>query len=121
MGGVLGGIISSSAPPPPPPPKAVTPKRIRLGGQVEQAKLMFQPKPEYPPLAKMARIQGTVKLEALISKDGTIQELKVISGHPLLVKAAVSAVQQWRYRPTLLSGEPVEVQTEIDVIFTLSE
>ena len=58
---------------------------------------------------------------AVISKDGTIQELKVISGHPLLVNAAVAAVREWRYRPTLLSGEPVEVSTEIDVIFTLSE
>ena len=70
-------------PPPPPPPKAATPKRIRVGGQVESAKLIFQPQPEYPPLAKMARIQGTVRLEAVISKDGTIQDLKVISGHPL--------------------------------------
>jgi protein TonB len=122
-GGVIGGIIGGvgNAPPPPPPPKASTPKRIRVGGQVESAKLMFQPKPEYPPLAKMARIQGTVRLEALISKDGTIQDLKTISGHPLLVKSAIDAVSRWRYQPTLLNGEPVEVVTEIDVNFTLSE
>jgi protein TonB len=86
FGGVLGGVIGSvmssvsAAPPPPPPPKAATPKRIRVGGQVESARLIFQPKPEYPPLAKMARIQGTVRLEAVISKDGTIQDLKVVSG-----------------------------------------
>jgi len=124
MGGVIGGVIGgvmSAAPPPPPPPKAATPKRIRVGGQVEAAKLIFQPKPEYPPLAKMARIQGTVRLEAIISKDGTIQDLKVVSGHPLLVKAALEAVQRWRYQPTLLNGEPVEVVTEIDVNFTLQE
>lgn len=122
VGGVLGGIISSAAPPPPPPPPhAATPKRIRLGGQVEQAKLIFHPNPEYPPLAKMARIQGTVRLEAVISKDGTIQDLKAVSGHPLLVKAAVDAVSRWRYQPTLLNGEPVEVVTEVDVNFTLSE
>jgi periplasmic protein TonB len=122
-GGVIGGIIGGvgNAPPPPPPPKPSTPKRIRVGGQVENAKLMFQPKPEYPPLAKMARIQGTVRLEALISKDGTIQDLKTLSGHPLLVKAALEAVSRWRYQPTLLNGEPVEVVTEIDVNFTLSE
>ncbi|HEV2348733.1 MAG TPA: TonB family protein [Terriglobia bacterium] len=121
-GGVLGGILSSAAPPPPPPPpKAATPKRIRLGGQVEQAKLIFHPNPEYPPLAKMARIQGTVRLEAIISKDGTIQDLKAASGHPLLVNAALDAVRRWRYQPTLLNGEPVEVVTEIDVNFTLSE
>jgi len=124
MGGVLGGVIGgvmSSAPPPPPPPKPVAPKRIRVGGQVEGARLIFGPKPEYPPLAKMARIQGEVRLDAIISKDGTIQDLKVISGHPLLVSSAMAAVQRWRYQPTLLNGEAVEVATEIDVNFTLAE
>jgi protein TonB len=124
FGGVLGGVIGgalSSAPPPPPPPKPQTPKRIRVGGQVESAKVVFGPHPEYPPLAKMARIQGTVRLDAVISKDGTIQDLKVISGHPLLVRAALEAVQRWRYQPTLLNGDAVEVATEIDVNFTLAE
>ena len=123
MGGVLGGVIGGmlGSAPPPPPPKAVTPARIRVGGQVEEAKLIFHPTPEYPQLAKMARIQGTVKLEAIISKDGTIQDLKVLSGHPLLVQNALEAVRQWRYQPTLLNGEPVEVVTEIDVNFTLGE
>ena len=120
IGGVIGGVLSAAAPPPP-PPKAAAPKRIRVGGQVESAKLIFQPKPEYPPLAKMARIQGTVRLEAIISKDGTIQDLKVLNGHPLLVKSAIEAVQRWRYQPTLLNGEPCEVVTEIDVIFSLAE
>jgi protein TonB len=124
-GGVIGGIISSTAvaPPPPPPPveKKETPKRIRVGGQVQQARLISQPKPIYPPLAKQARIQGTVKLEAVISKTGTIEELKVVSGHPLLVQAALEAVKQWRYQPTFLNNEPVEVATTIDVNFTLSQ
>jgi len=123
-GGVIGGIIGgfmSAAPPPPPPPKAAAPKRIRVGGSVEKAMLIFGPKPEYPPLAKMARIQGTVKLEAVISKDGTIQDLKVLTGHPLLVKSALDAVQRWRYQPTLLNGDPVEVVPEIDVNFSLAE
>src|SRR5271165_244300 len=95
VGGVLGGIIGgvpSAAPPPPPPPKkvevAAAPQRIRIGGSVQQAKLVRQPHPVYPPLAKQARIQGTVKLTAIISKDGTIQHLEVISGHPLLVPSA---------------------------------
>lgn len=88
---------------------------------MEQAKWIFHPNPEYPPLAKMARIQGSVRLEAVISKDGTIQDLKVLGGHPLLVKSALDAVSRWRYQPTLLNGEPVEVVTEIDVNFTLSE
>jgi protein TonB len=121
LGGVIGGALSAAAPPPPPPPKPQTPKRIRVGGQVESARLIFQPHPEYPPLAKMARIQGVVRLDAIISKDGTIQDLKVLSGHPLLVRAALEAVQRWRYQPTLLNGDAVEVATEIDVNFTLAE
>ncbi len=118
LGGVIGGVLSSAVPP---PPKPTTPKRIRVGGQVEQARWIYHPNPEYPPLAKMARIQGVVRLEAIISKDGTIQDLKMIQGHPLLVKSAMEAVGKWRYQPTLLNGEPVEVVTEIDVNFTLSE
>jgi periplasmic protein TonB len=121
LGGVLGGVMSSAPPPPPPPPKPHVTQRIRVGGQVEAARTIFAPKPEYPPLAKMARIQGEVRLDAVISKDGTIENLKVISGHPLLVQAAMAAVQRWRYQPTLLNGEAVEVATEIDVNFTLAE
>ena len=122
LGGVIGGVLTTAmAPPPPPPPKPSAPKRIRVGGQVEAAKRIYDPTPEYPPLAKMARIQGVVRLEAIISKEGTIQDLKVLSGHPLLVKSALEAVQRWRYQPTLLNGEPVEVVTDIDVNFTLSE
>ena len=126
-GGVLGGIIGSvpSAAPPPPPKKEevkpVTPQRIKVGGNVQSAKLVRQPRPVYPPLAKQARISGVVKLSAIISKDGSIQHLEVISGHPLLVPAALEAVKQWVYQPTLLNGEPVEVQTQIDVNFTLSQ
>ena len=86
-----------------------------------QASLIRQPKPVYPPLAKAARVQGTVKFEAQIAKDGTIQNLHLISGPPLLVQAAMQAVQQWQYKPTLLNGEPVEVITTIDVNFTLSQ
>ncbi|HZT32031.1 MAG TPA: energy transducer TonB [Bryobacteraceae bacterium] len=128
-GGVIGGIIGSiptAAPPPPPPPvkqevKPATPQRIRVGGNVQQAKLIRQPKPIYPPLAKQARIQGVVKLNAIIGRDGTIQNLTVVSGHPLLVPSALEAVKQWVYAPTLLNGEPVEVVTQIDVNFTLSQ
>jgi len=124
-GGILGGIIGSvpSAAPPPPPKveKSNVPQRIRVGGNVQQAKLIRHPMPIYPPLAKQARIQGVVHLQAVIAKDGTIQELHAISGHPLLVPAALEAVRQWVYQPTLLNGEPVEVVTQIDVNFTLSQ
>ncbi|HVP47679.1 MAG TPA: energy transducer TonB [Bryobacteraceae bacterium] len=126
VGGVIGGIIGSvpsAAPPPPPPPveQKKTVQRIRVGGQVQQANLIRQPKPIYPPLAKQARIQGVVRFEAIIGKDGTIQNLRLVSGHPLLVPAAQEAVKQWLYKPTLLNGEPVEVATVIDVNFTLSQ
>jgi TonB family protein len=116
-----GNVPPPVASPPPPPPQPQTPQRIQVSGQVASARLIFQPHPEYPPLAKMARIQGVVRMDAVIGKDGTIQDLKVISGHPLLVRAALDAVQRWRYQPTLLNGEPVEVATEIDVNFTLAE
>jgi len=117
------GIMSAiSVPPPPPvssnPPK---PKPIVIGGQVIAAKLIYRLTPEYPPLARMARIQGTVRLEAIIGTDGAIRDLKVLSGHPLLVRAALEAVQRWRYQPTLLNGGAVEVLTEIDVNFKLEE
>ena len=118
-GGVLGGIIGGAVGSLPPPPKE-GPKRIRLGGQVQQAKLINRVQPVYPPLAKQARIQGNVVLHAIIAKDGTIQELQVLSGHPLLVQAALDAVRQWRYQPTLLNGDPVEVDTTVTVVFTLS-
>jgi len=115
LGGIIGGVTGSNLPPPPKEP----PKRIVVGGNVQRARLVHQPKPIYPPLAKQARIQGTVRLQATISRDGTIQELQVISGHPLLVQSALDAVRQWRYQPTLLNGVPVEVSTTIDVVFTL--
>jgi protein TonB len=124
LGGIIGGLPSAAPPPPPPPPKpkpVVNDKPIRVGGNVSAANLIRQVKPVYPPLAKAARVQGTVKFEATIGKDGTIQNLHMISGPPLLVQAAMQAVQQWQYKPTLLNGEPVEVLTTIDVNFTLSQ
>jgi protein TonB len=120
VGGVIGGIIGGVVPQVLAPPK-VEVKRIRVGGNVQQAKLVNQVMPVYPPLAKSARIQGTVRLEAIISKDGAIQNLRVITGHPLLIQSAMDAVRQWRYQPTLLNGEPVEVVTTIDVVFTLAQ
>ncbi len=121
LSGILGGV-AVAPPPPPPPPKPKAPLApIRVGGNVQQANLIKQPKPVYPPLAKAARVQGTVKFQATISKDGTIQNLQLLGGPPLLVQAAMQAVEQWQYKPTLLNGDPVEVITTIDVNFTLSQ
>ena len=119
MSGVLGGA-SSDAVASSPLPGDTGPKRIRIGGVVEATKLVSQTRPEYPPLARTARIQGVVRMDAIIATDGTIEELKVISGHPLLARAALDAVKQWRYQPTLLNGLPMEVATEIDVNFSLA-
>jgi periplasmic protein TonB len=119
MGGVIGGVIGGmgTAPPPPRPVQ----QRIRQGGSVQAALLVNKVQPVYPPLARQTRISGTVRLHAIIAKNGSVEQLEVISGHPLLVRAAMDAVQQWKYKPTLLNGEPVEVDTTIDVIFSLNQ
>jgi periplasmic protein TonB len=119
MGGVIGGVIGGvgGAPPPPKP----TQTRIRQGGNVTAAKLVNRVQPLYPPLARQTRISGTVRLHAIIGKNGGVEQLEVMSGHPLLVQAALDAVRQWRYQPTQLNGEPVEVDTTIDVIFSLNQ
>jgi TonB family protein len=95
------------------------PSKIRVGGGVQQKKLIKQVPPIYPPLAKQARIQGTVRLTAILAKDGTVKDVQLVSGHPLLVPPALEAVRQWHYEPTLLNGQPVEVVTQVDVNFKL--
>ena len=102
-------------------PPTATSEPMRVSRGVQMAKLVKQIVPIYPPLAKNARISGVVHLVGIIAKDGTIRNLQLISGHPLLARAAMEAVAQWVYKPTLLSGEPVEVICPIDVNFTLSQ
>jgi len=121
MGGVIGGVIGGAGSTAAPPPPKVSPKRITVGGNVQAAHLVNRVQPVYPPLARQTRISGTVKLHAIIGKNGAVEQLQVVSGHPLLVQSALDAVKQWRYQPTLLNGEPVEVDTEIDVIFSLAQ
>ena len=117
MGGVIGGIISSA---PVAVPKVATPQRVRVSQGVTQGLLLRQIKPNYPQLARTARIQGAVLLQAEISKNGDIQNLRVISGHPMLIQSALEAVKQWKYKPYYLNGEPVEVETQIQVNFSLA-
>jgi protein TonB len=123
VGDVLGSIGNSAPPPAQPKPKQ-TPQLggpMRLTSSLAAANLIYQVRPAYPPLAKTARIQGTVQFSAIIGKDGRIKNLQVAKGHPLLIQSATEAVLQWRYRPTLLNGTPVEVATEIIVNFRLGE
>jgi len=116
-GGVIGGILSSTHVD---VPKVATPQRVRVSSGVSTGLLIKKVTPNYPPLAKQARIQGHVLLQAEISKEGTIQNLQLISGHPMLAPAAIEAVKQRRYKPYLLNGEPVAVETQVDVVFSLS-
>jgi protein TonB len=118
----IGAIFHEPAPKPKPVEAAKTiDKPLRVGGDVLAAKLLKKVMPVYPSLARQARVSGTVELLGIIAKDGTIQQLQVISGHPLLVRAALDAVRQWLYRPTLLNGQAVEVIAPISVSFTLSQ
>ena len=116
MGGVMGSIIGGT---PVAVPKVAV-QRVRVSQGVTQGMVVHRVNPTYPPLARTARVQGAVVLAAIIGKDGAIQNLHVISGHPLLTQSALDAVKQWRYKPYILNGEPVEVDTQITVNFTLS-
>lgn len=130
--GVPGGLTAAAVFPPPPPEvkKADPPKNdpppvpkgpVQVGGMVKPPQLVTYVKPVYPPLARQARIQGQVRIAAILARDGAVTSMQLVSGHPLLVQAALDAVRLWRYRPTLLNGQPVEVAMSIDVNFTLSQ
>jgi periplasmic protein TonB len=112
-GGAIGGLISSTAP----PPKVAAPQKLRISSGVAEGNVINKVEPPYPQMAKIAHVQGDVVLQATISKGGIIENLRAVSGHPILIQAAMDAVRQWRYKPYLLNGEPVEVETTITVKF----
>jgi protein TonB len=114
-GGVLGGVLSAANAAPP----KVAPQKVRVSSGVASGLLMSPIRPTYPQIAKQARIQGSVVIQATISKTGAIENARVVSGHPMLVQSALEAVKQARYRPYLLNGDPVEVETTVTVNFTL--
>jgi protein TonB len=126
-GGSLNGVVGALAPPPvvaiAPKPAAPAvpeaPTQIRVGGDVEAARLTHEVMPVYPSIARNARVQGIVRLSASIAPNGSVKDLRVLSGNPLLAGAAKDAVKQWTYKPTYLNGKPTEVLTEIDVKFSL--
>jgi protein TonB len=117
---LISNVANGPAAPRPEPPPAPVVSRVQRGGKVQEAMLVCQNKPPYPALAQQIRLQGDVVLHAIIDKEGRVAELQVVSGHPLLVGSALSAVKSWCYRPTLLNSEPVEVETTITVSFVLA-
>ena len=120
--GVLGASLSSthSMPVIAKAPEPAPAKRIRVAAKVVEANLVHDVPPQYPPEAGRARIEGTVVLMALIGRDGIVQDVRVESGLPILAQAAIDAVRQWRYKPYMIDGEPVEVDSRITINFTLS-
>lgn len=123
LGGVLGGILGASghAPALPPPTPVVHKGPYRVGGKVQAPRLIRQVQPEYPPLARQARIQGDVVIDSVIDTQGRVTEMKVVSGSALLVESAIQALGQWRYQPTLLNGQPVAVDMLVTLHFTLGQ
>ena len=115
MGGALNGVA------PPAPPVAEGPKvPVRVGGNVKPPRLLFGPEPEYPALAKQSRLTGVVIIEAVIDEHGKVTGMRLVSGHPLLVQAALSAVSKRRYEPTVLDGEPTPIDLRVEISFSFS-
>lgn len=117
-GGAFSGIISPHQEQPAPP---VVPQRVRVSSGVAQGLLVSKVNPIYPQEAKDQRIQGVVTLQVIVDKEGNVADIKVISAHPLLAPPAIEAVKQWKYRPYLLNGNPIEVDTQVQVNFTLMQ
>lgn len=122
LGGVLGGIIGGTGhAAPPPPPKAVAQHGpYRVGGRVQPPKLLNEVQPTYPPLAREARVQGDVMIDSIIDKQGDVTQMKLVSGNPLLITAALNAMKQWKYQPTRLNGTPISVEMQVTVHFSLA-
>jgi len=119
IGGVLGGIPSAAAHPVAPPSGKMAP--IRVGGRVRPPKPIVQVKPEYPTLARQARIQGQVQIDAVLDEQGNVIEMHVVSGPPLLYQAALDALRKWKYEPTYLNDQPIAVQMIVTITFVLGQ
>ena len=118
-GGVLGGVLNGV--PPLAPPVAEGPKvPVRVGGNVKPPRLLFGPEPDYPVLARQARLSGVVVIEAVIDEHGKVTGMRAISGQPMLIPAALSAVSKRRYEPTVLDGEPTPIDLRVEISFSFS-
>jgi protein TonB len=122
LGGVLGGILGNMAKmaPPPPPKSPARTGPYKVGGQVQAPRLIHMVQPVYPPLAKQIHLQGDVQIDSIIDQQGNVTQMKVVSGKPMLVTAALDAVSQWKYQPTLLNGQPIAVEMTVTVHFSLA-
>jgi protein TonB len=123
VGGVLGGVLGGAwkGVPPPAPPAAEGPRvPVRVGGSVKPPRLLFSPEPVYPVLARQSRLSGVVIIEAVIDEHGNVTGMRVISGHPLLIPSALSAVSKRRYEPTVLDGEPTPIDLRVEVSYSFS-
>jgi periplasmic protein TonB len=122
VGGIVGGLVPIEVLPPPPPPPAspVDPGPVRVGGAVTAPALVSRVEPEYPPLAVRAQVQGVVILEAVVDRQGRVEQVEILRSIPLLDKAAVAAVRQWRYSPLLLNGKPERFVLTVTVSFSLN-
>jgi periplasmic protein TonB len=124
LGGVIGGVIGgvSTSVPPPLAPKVTQAKApVRAGGKIRAPKPIVQAKPDYPVLARQTHTQGVVVIEAIIDEHGYVQEMKIVSGPPVLYQAALDALRKWRYEPTYLNDEPVPVQLLVTITFQLGD
>jgi protein TonB len=124
LGGVIGGIVSDASRTNVPLPAApvIQPLRpVRVGGRVRPPRLLSKPSPVYPPLAKQTRVQGVVTIDAVIDAEGNVVEMRVVSGHPLLLSAALDTVKRWKYEPTYLNDQPIAVQLIVAVTFQLNQ
>ena len=116
-GGVIGGVLSGAAPPPPAPTVSTPKSPIRVGGGVKAPRLIFGPEPVYPVLARQAKVAGAVVIDAVIDTQGNVVEMKTVSGPQILALAAMEALRQWKYEPTILGGEAIPVRLLVTITF----
>jgi periplasmic protein TonB len=120
VGGVIGGVLNTGAKPVA-PPAAKSGAPVRVGGRVRPPKAIVQVRPQYPTLARQTRVQGDVKIDAILDEQGNVVDMRVVSGHPLLYQAALDALGKWKYEPTYLNDRPIAVALVVTITFQLSQ
>jgi periplasmic protein TonB len=119
LGGFVGGLVDAPPPPPPPPPPLAPPQPVRIGGVISAPELLHRVEPIYPDIAVMAKVTGTVILEAVVATDGTVESVKVLRPVKFLEQASIDAVKQWRYKPLILNGVPTPFVLTVTLTFSI--